>query len=58
MCDLMSDNHSYPAKVKSLVLLFAEEGGLQDSCWKHWKKKTKTKTDENTTSQQLPKLFL
>lgn len=35
MCDLMSDNHSYPAKVKSLVLLFAEEGGLQDSCWKH-----------------------
>lgn len=41
MCDLMSNNHSYSAKVKSLVLMFAEERWLQDSCWKHWTEKNK-----------------
>lgn len=36
VCDLMSDNHPYSTKVKSLVLMFAEERWLQDSCRKHW----------------------
>lgn len=50
MRDLMSDNHSYPAKVKSLVLLLAEERRLQDSCWKHWTEKNNT--NDNTISKQ------
>lgn len=36
MCDLMSNNHSYPTKVKGLVLMFTEERRLQDSSRKHW----------------------
>lgn len=35
MCDLMPDDHSYSSKVKGLVLMFTEEGRLQDSCRKH-----------------------
>lgn len=37
--DLVSDDHSYSAKVEGLVLMFAEERRLQDSCWKNLSEK-------------------
>lgn len=33
--DLVADDHSYPTKVEGLVLMFAEERRLEDSCWKN-----------------------
>lgn len=50
VCDLMPNNHSYSTKVKGLVLVFAEERWLQDSCWKHLI--DKNNRSENTTSKQ------
>lgn len=35
MRDLVADDHPYPPKVEGLVLMFAEERRLQDSCWKN-----------------------
>lgn len=43
VCDLVSNDHSYSAKVEGLVLMFAEERRLQDSCWKNLSKKKTTK---------------
>lgn len=43
MRDLVADHHSYPPKVEGLVLMFAEERRLQDSCWKNLSEKEKKK---------------
>ena len=46
MRDLVSDDHSYSAEVKGLVLMFAEERRLQDSCWKNLSEQKKNLQDK------------
>lgn len=50
MRDLVADDHSYSPKVEGLVLMFAEERRLQDSCWKNLSETEKKKiTRHNET---------
>lgn len=34
MCDLVSDHHSDAPEIQGLRLVLAEEGWLEDPCWK------------------------
>lgn len=51
MRDLVADDHSYSPKVEGLVLMFAEERRLQDSCWKNLSERDKKKKLLDTLNQ-------
>lgn len=48
MGDLVANDHSYSPKVEGLVLMFAEERRLQDSCWKNLSEREKKEITRHT----------